>query len=267
MSHPCGVDAQGRIAQPPERPIPAPFDALLQTAGNTLQQALGPHLHSLYVYGSVARGTARAGHADLDLCLLLQAAATPAQQAQIETLRKDLQARHAGIVTKIDIDLGDAASALAPAQRLSWGYWLKHHCRCIAGPDLRARIAPFLPSREIALAVNQGYDTALRSLAARIRLADAGAAALQKQAARQWIRATHVLCAGDAPGWPQTLQDYASCCRRSYPALAADLRFMLAQADTPDAPAAAFAQTLLRLLDTMQTLLAQQPRNAGAHSS
>lgn len=265
MPQPRGVDAQGRIAQLPDTPVPAPFDCLLKTAGDTLQQALGPSIHSLYVYGSVARGTARVGQSDLDLCLLLHTPATPAQQAQIDALRADLQTRCAGIVTKVDIDLGDAATALAPAHRLSWGYWLKHHCRCIAGPDLAARIAPFTPSRDIALAVNEGYDAALRSLATRIRRAG-GDAALQKQAARQWIRATHILCAGDEPGWPQTLQDYADHCRRSHPALAAGLSFMLAQADTPDAPAESFARTLEGLLDTMQTLRAQQRRNAGARS-
>lgn len=226
MPQPRGVDAQGRIAQLPDAPVPAPFDCLLKTAGDTLQQALEPSIHSLYVYGSVARGTARVGQSDLDLCLLLHTPATPAQQAQIDALRADLQTRCAGIVTKVDIDLGDAATALA---------------------------------------VNEGYDAALRSLATRIRRAG-GDAALQKQAARQWIRATHILCAGDEPGWPQTLQDYADHCRRSHPALAAGLSFMLAQADTPDAPAESFARTLEGLLDTMQTLQAQQRRNAGARS-
>jgi len=257
MSFASGTDAQGRILLLPEPRSAGPFVALLDDARVSLGDVLGARMHSLYVYGSVARGTARAGQSDLDLTLVLQTAADTETAAQIEATAAALRLRHADLITKVDIDPGVLATVLAPAQRLSWGYWLKHHCRCLAGEDLAARFAPFAPSREIALAVNADYDRALREEAVSLRLQTAPGQR-QQAAARRLIRATNVLRAVDEPGWPITLRDYVDRCVARHPDRLAAMHFFLAQAHTPDATPEVFVQALLRQLDWMQQVLASQ---------
>jgi len=198
------------IALPPQVPLQAAFAPVVRDACATLQQGAGALLHSLYLYGSVARGEARPGASDLDLTLVLQRTPTPADSAQLERLRQALQQRHAAVVSKVDFDIGTLAQVLAPAQRCSWGYWLKHHCRCLAGTDLAARFDALAPSRGIALAVNAGYGAALRcaslhSASLRQPTTRPGAACKNKQ--RAGCCAPRMCCVPRAtrtglPRWP-----------------------------------------------------------------
>lgn len=50
----------------------------------------------------------------------------------LESKRRMLESRHTEVI-KIDFDIGSRSEVLAADNRLSWGYWLKHHCRCLWG--------------------------------------------------------------------------------------------------------------------------------------
>ncbi|MDR3006158.1 MAG: nucleotidyltransferase domain-containing protein, partial [Acidovorax sp.] len=102
-------------------PLQPEFQPLVHTVRDSLVSTLGTRLHSLYLYGSVARATAQAGRSDLDLSLVLTGPLTPQEQQALERLRQQLQARHP-VVSKIDFDLGELAQVLDPAQHDSWGY-------------------------------------------------------------------------------------------------------------------------------------------------
>ncbi|KAF0864453.1 nucleotidyltransferase domain-containing protein [Pseudomonas sp. LD120] len=216
-----GVDADGLINLPAEPPVQAEYRGLLDDIRTTLSDPLGPSLHSLYLYGSVARGTARAHASDLDLCLILQHPATPQQLRHLENLRRVLQARHPR-VAKIDFDIGHLAQVLAAENLDSWGYWLKHHCRCLSGEDLRPRFAPFRPSRNIALAVNGDFQTVLDDYAERIEgeRRPAEILRLQREASRKLIRATNLLRAEQEPRWPHSLDEHVWLFVQRYPDMA-----------------------------------------------
>ncbi|ROM28960.1 DNA polymerase III subunit beta [Pseudomonas protegens] len=204
-----GVDADGLIALPAEPPLQPEYRALLDELCAALTAPASPPLHSLYLYGSVARGTARPGASDLDLCLILQDPAAPAACLHLENLRQALQARHP-LVSKIDFDIGDLNQVLETRNLDSWGYWLKHHCRCLWGEDLRSRFAPFRPSREIALAVNGDFLAVLDDYAERIdrEQMPAEVLRLQRQASRKLVRATNLLRQEQEPSWPQSLDEH-----------------------------------------------------------
>ena len=103
-------------------------------------------LDGIYLYGSVARGSAKPGVSDLDVTLVLHQPPDAAALATLEALRLALAARHPEVV-KIDFDIGSRQQVLDPQHLYSWGYWLKHHCRCLWGTDLAAHFDPFRPSR------------------------------------------------------------------------------------------------------------------------
>ena len=186
-------------------PLQPEFAALVDDACASLSALLGDALDSLYVYGSVARGTARPGRSDLDLALILSRPLTPPEATALAQLRTDLQVRYPE-VTKIDIDPGQRAEALAPPQPNAWAYWLKHECRCLWGDDLGARLAPFTPARALAVAINGDWAQVLAGYATRIAAAPTEGERLrpQKEAARKWLRATNVLRPPEGGDWPRT---------------------------------------------------------------
>lgn len=57
---------------PPVSLQPA-FEQVVGEVVNGLRHALGNILHSIYLYGSVARGNAVTGVSDLDVCVILRA--------------------------------------------------------------------------------------------------------------------------------------------------------------------------------------------------
>jgi len=229
-------------------PLQPQFVDVVNDARSSLLAALGPQLDSLYLYGSVARASASVRISDLDLTLILTELLSPQDQASLDRLQSDLSARHPE-VTKVDFDVGIRGDALHPSQANSWGYWLKHECRCIAGPDLGEKFEAFRPSRAIAQAVNGDYIQVLTDYAQRIAEASnvETTRRLQKEAARKLIRATHVLRPDSDCYWPKTLPDYAAYVSRHHPAVAQQVAYFSEHAVNPNAAANEFNQKLLVL--------------------
>ena len=234
-------------------PIQAEFEAVVADAIVSISVALGSMLHGLYLYGSVARGCAVPRKSDLDLTIVLARLASGQERALLEKLRLDLEVRHS-VIVKVDFDIGVLADVLDPANLPSWGYWLKHECRCIHGDDLGQRFDAFMPSRKIAEAVNGDYVETLNDYASRISSAAdlITAKRLQKEAARKLVRATNVLRPTVYPFWPRTLDDYFFDFSKWYPSLVQDIEFFLIQAKEPDTSVTQFNARLSRFLSWMQ---------------
>lgn len=230
-----GVDDQGFILAVADAHLQPAFTPLLADVCGTLA-AQAPGLDGIYAYGSVARGEARAGVSDLDLTVLLREPPTPAARERLESLRRTLEARHPEVV-KIDVDIGSCAEALDPGQTYRWGFWLRHHCRSLWGEDRSRSFGPFRPSRDIALAMNGDFETALGDYLARLGRAgtqqDRGV--LQRAASRKLLRATQVLHNVFQGEWPWSLDDHAQLFLRRHPDRAAETAFFLAEAHTPTA--------------------------------
>ena len=251
----------------PGAPLQPVFDALLQDVCTSLPAHAGDFLHAIYLYGSVARGDATPGVSDLDLTLVLRQPPTPEQRAILETLRLALQARHATVL-KIDFDIGHRAQVLAPENLHSWGYWLKHQCRCLWGEDLAPHFAPFAPSRAIALAVNGDFAGVLEGYAQRLDAAREPAviARLQREASRKLIRSCNLLRQEGDTDWPASLDEHAAQLLRRHPAMRAQLAYFLAQARPGAAPASGFAAALRAFTHWLaqQQQQQQQQQQAGA---
>ncbi|MFJ2991829.1 nucleotidyltransferase domain-containing protein [Pandoraea sp. NPDC087047] len=234
-------------------PIQPELALLVADACESIASGLGELLDGLYLYGSVARGCALPGQSDLDLTLVLTRQPSALQSARIETLRQDLEARHFE-VAKIDFDIGTRADVLNPANLYSWGYWLKHECRCIHGNNLAQKFDAFIPSRAIAESVNGDYFHVLNEYAHRIAGAShpATASRLMKEAARKLIRSTNILRTASDPFWPRTLEEHVSHFSVGYPKMANQLEFFLTQARAPQTSATRFNVNLSSFIGWMQ---------------
>lgn len=251
-----GVDDQGFILAVADARLQPAFAPLLADVCSTLA-AQAPGLDGIYAYGSVARGEARAGVSDLDLTVLLREPPSPAAQKRLESLRRALEARHQEVV-KIDFDIGSCAEALDPGQTYRWGFWLRHHCRCLWGADRSRDFGPFRPSRDIALAMNGDFETVLGGYLANLgrngTLQDQWV--LQRAASRKLLRATQILQNVYRGEWPWSLDDHAQLFLRRHPDMAAEAAFFLAEAHQPAAGCEEFSARLHALV----TWMAQQHR-------
>jgi Nucleotidyltransferase domain. len=227
-------------------PLQQAFIPMLEALTTGLPRQFPTLIHSIYLYGSVARGEAIPGVSDLDITLLLT------KPADSEAWRQAFQLEQR-IVSKVDFDIGSVEEALNPEHCHSWGFWLKHHCRCLWGEDVSAAFPLFRPDRRIALAVNAD----LRPVLARYReqLLQASPVPdekrLKREAARKLIRATNMLRAEDSAFWPTTLTDYAEQLLACYPAQQADMTYLLAHA-VGEANDAAFADRMMDFLAWME---------------
>lgn len=235
MSMVNGVDAQGFVQTVGDAVLQPEFQPVLTDVCATLSQA-GLGLEAVFVYGSVARGDARPGDSDLDLTLVTRDQPGAQVLDSLEALRQALEQRHP-IVSKIDFDLGYRAEVLAPENTNKWGFWLKHHCRCVWGDDLSLHFERFRPSREIARALNADFEHALSAYLTRITQAgtEPERLRLQREAARRLIRATHTLRADDALGWPHTLEEHVALFVQHYPTMRIQIAYFLFEARNPSA--------------------------------
>lgn len=132
-----GVAADGTIRTGVRRNrVPAVFEPVLADAIAFLGRPGTPEGCSLYVYGSVANGTARAGLSDVDL-LSIGVPDAPG-------LGRMLSARYAGRCRAVEI-AGATTADLAGDGDESYGFrvFLRHYCVHLAGPDHSARLPAF----------------------------------------------------------------------------------------------------------------------------
>ena len=156
-------------------------------------------------------------------------------------------------MSKVDVDIGSVEEALAPEHHDSWGFWLKHHCRCLWGEDVSAAFSLFRPDRRIALAVNADLHRVLARY--REQLLQARTVSderrLKREAARKLIRATNMLRAEGSPFWPITLTDYAEQLSALYAEQRDEMDYWLAHA-VGEANDADFSDRMMRFLDWIE---------------
>ncbi|WP_109390343.1 nucleotidyltransferase domain-containing protein [Pseudomonas aeruginosa] len=244
----------GFIPLPPRVEPQAAFRPLLDDLRRTLARPpFERAVHSIYLYGSVARGEAITGRSDLDLTLVLRDPPSPELTAQLETARLALQARHPE-VSKIDFDIGHLDQARDPANRDSWGYWLKHRCRCLWGEDLASDLPPLRPAKAIALALNGDYAQVLDDYARRLESASSEEERrrLQREAAKKLIRSSDILRGETESVWPETLEHYLALFRARHPGQAPALEYFKAVLDGQVEDPAAFIERLRAFSAWMQ---------------
>ncbi|OPK09935.1 MULTISPECIES: nucleotidyltransferase domain-containing protein [Pseudomonas] len=252
-----GTDAEGFIKTMPAVNLQPEFESVVGDVCLTLVEALGTAVDSIYLYGSVAYGQAKPGESDLDVTLLINGQ-LELYNSQLARIKDELQERHPE-VTKIDFDVGTRTEALAPENHFSWGYWLKHHCRCVWGNDLSSEFQRFKPSREIAMAVNGDFALALGKYATSIECTTdtEQLRRLQREASRKLIRSTNILRLDQEQSWPLTFEDYVELFLRVAPKMRHEIDYFLRQARVPDSTADTFSAALRSFTDWM---LEQQVR-------
>ena len=119
-----GLDHDGYIVNPCSG-IQNSYKTLVEETCQLLQSQLQNRLHSLYLYGSVARGTAVEGKSDLDLVVLFQSKPSDKETKVLKDLEGEI---NADSVTSVGFDIGDIEEVKENGQELFWQFFLKHCC-------------------------------------------------------------------------------------------------------------------------------------------
>lgn len=232
----CGMalDQNGFIALPKSNKLQPEFSNVVAHVVTTLKQCFPELIHSLYVYGSVAEGRAKAGKSDLDMTIIFNYEADQVATAQLTAVQHRLE-KNNPVVSKIDFDCGLLREVLHSDSILSWGYWLKHHCVCVYGEDLCRQLPAFKPSKAIAVAVNGDFLPVLEKLIAQMQSSsdENKKRQLQRAIARKAIRATNILRLEHDKDWPETLEEYRLKFNARYPALAEEMDYLLTISNEP----------------------------------
>ncbi|MEQ4661023.1 MULTISPECIES: nucleotidyltransferase domain-containing protein [Providencia] len=222
------------IPVPEERPFQPEFQSIITESIYWLSCILKDKLHSIYVYGSVAKGCAKPQQSDLDLCIILCGALTQLETTRLNEIQVQLTVNHIE-VSKIDFDIGILTDVMSEANLYSWGYWIKHHCRCIYGYDLATHFSQFVPSREIAEAVNGDFVNVLNDYIDQINHChdDSELKLLYRAASRKLIRSTNILRWKNDSDWPETLFEYIQKFVQYYPERQNEINYFLRQSIEP----------------------------------
>lgn len=141
------------------------FRPLLDKVIQLLREEFAEALHSVYVYGSVGRGTAIVEQSDLDVTVILN------RELAIDGLKSQtmlLLQEHPEVI-KIDYDIGLLHTALNPTNHFEWGFWLRHMCACVYGTDLSHRFPHMKPDERISRALNRDLSPQLRDAQEKLK--------------------------------------------------------------------------------------------------
>ncbi len=147
-----GVAADGTIRTGARRDrVPALFEPVLTDAIDLT----GESGASLYVYGSVANGTARAGSSDIDLLSI--------DLADAAILGRRLSARYADRCRGVEVAAAGSADFVGDTDA-AYGYrvFLRHYCVHLAGPDPAAALPAFPADARAARGFNGDLGEHLR---------------------------------------------------------------------------------------------------------
>lgn len=157
-----GTDEAGYIINQTNRMyIQSIFRPVIDEVIVLLKKQFGEVLHSIYVYGSIGRGTAVARKSDLDVTVIVR---EPVQVDDLKKETQDLLERHPEII-KVDYDIGILEEVLSPENLDEWGFWIRHVCLCMEGFDLSDQFPDMKPNERISRALN-------RDLSVQLRIAD-----------------------------------------------------------------------------------------------
>ena len=210
------------------------FKNVLDESIRSLVEALGKDLHSIYLYGSVGRGTATFGESDLDLSVIVYSKLSIEVKEKLEQIEEQVSKRNDAI-SKLEFDIGTFDEAMI-RNEFAWQFFLKHLCCCVWGEDLRGRIAPYKPSLKIGLEMNK--DIGVRLTKTRKCLTDTNFRTQGRAIAKKILRTHYSILSERDNSWYESLSDIAECIKHYEPDLSQkidlSLRIALGSASSTD---------------------------------
>lgn len=228
-----GMTARGTIVTGARRDrVPVQFQPVLDTALVAVRTVSRDA--SLYVYGSVATGTAETGTSDVDLLTV------GLQASEASAIAQDLSVQFSDLCRAVEIAAAQTGDFLGETDEAYGGrVFLRHYCVHLAGPELHSALRDFPADAKAA----RGFNGDIAQQAKRWRReldngfdpADVG-----RRVARKSLLTVAGLVSVHDGTWTTDRTTAASRWAELEPKLAGDLRTLDAWArgdEQPDRPA------------------------------
>lgn len=160
-----GLDSNGFIVSDVSKDkINDVYVPVILESVESLRNLCHQQLHSVYVYGSVARGEAIAKKSDLDLIAMFYTKLSSVMLAELKKLAKELSEKYRSLVRDAGIAIAYYDYTVDPSNYYENAF-LKELCVCVYGEDIGERFGPYKLTSEIAIRFNGDiYDVLNRTL-------------------------------------------------------------------------------------------------------
>jgi len=188
------------------------FQPVLEAVIQLLREEFAETLHSVYVYGSVGRGTAVAGRSDLDVTVIVE------REVDVDVLKRRtmiLLQEHPEVI-KIDYDIGLLDTVLEPTNHFEWGFWLRHMCVCVDGTDLSHRFPYMKPDARTSRALNRDLSDQLREAQVKLK-ARCMTGSEKRSLVKRMIRGAYLTINVDDQSFVSTIADSLFVLRLYFP--------------------------------------------------
>ncbi|MZI93710.1 nucleotidyltransferase domain-containing protein [Vibrio sp. CAIM 722] len=177
-----------------DQPFQTQYAAPIGEMIKFFRASIGDNLHSLYLYGSVARCHAKPGYSNLDVIIVTKQPFEDNRVTLVNTLRYRYQRRYP-FITNINIKTGLAKDIASLDSLFSWGFLLRHCAVCVYGDDLGECFGDYEPSWEIAKYWNMDVGYKVAYYRAKIAKAQRGDEQIraQMEVGKKLLRASYSL--------------------------------------------------------------------------
>jgi hypothetical protein len=229
-----GCDENGFFQNPTSKAyLRPPWAEIVEAVVAAGHEYMGDHLHSVYVRGSVADGTAVLGQADVDLVAILHRDTTVDDRVWREATQSQFRGR-VPPECEVDLDLVSARQVFDSAGDVLWQFALATQGLCVFGDDITAVLPRFRPTRDLAARLASGTRRHVEGARIRLAMEDAPSGVLRicKRSAKYLLRSAAVLVM-EAEGYTRDLREAARIFVRHYPSKTNATQWALRLATTP----------------------------------
>ncbi|MCG9750531.1 nucleotidyltransferase domain-containing protein [Vibrio brasiliensis] len=159
-----------------------------------LKNGLGDNLHSVYLYGSVARKTAKPNRSNIDVVVVTHRSFSDLRTTLFNSIKWRFQKTYP-FITEISFKTALAQDVASLDSIFSWGFQLRHCSVCVYGEDLSECFGDYEPSWEIAKHWNMDVEDWVAVYRNRIARTDKPEDQIkaQKIIAKKLLRASYSL--------------------------------------------------------------------------
>ncbi|PYZ93926.1 hypothetical protein CR194_09180 [Salipaludibacillus keqinensis] len=189
----------------------------IQDSVESLRNLFHSQLHSVYVYGSVARGEAVAMKSDLDLITMFNGKLNSINLAELQKLAGELSKKYRCLVRDVGIAVAYYDYTVDPSNYYESAF-LKELCVCVYGEDLGSRFGPYKLTSEIAIRFNGDICEVLtRTLNRLEKASNKEFKTISQNFARKLIRTYYSMVMARSQIWSTRLQEQSEVIIHHFP--------------------------------------------------
>lgn len=205
----------------------------IRETNDRLSNLFTQELHSVYVYGSVARGEAVINTSDLDIIAMFHTNLTPTKLAELTKLSNELSQKYHSLFRDVGIAAASYDYAMDPSNYYENAF-LKELCVCVFGEDIGERFGPYKLTSEIAIRFNGDIEEVLMRTLTRLEVAsNEEFKKITQNFSRKLIRTFYSMVMVRSQIWTTRLHQQAEIVIHHFPEKASTIHTLLRWIEEP----------------------------------